>query len=144
MKYSALILFILFSLSCTAQDWKDSYVEAVSCAKDENKPIVLVFSGSDWCAPCMKLDKDIWRSEKFRTYALKNYILYKADFPRKKANKLPEEKEAANKLLAETYNPRGYFPLVVVLDQQENILGKTGYKKISPSVYISLLNSFAK
>ncbi|WP_411031363.1 thioredoxin family protein [Spongiimicrobium sp. 3-5] len=144
MKYVPHIILILFSLCCNAQEWQATYEEALTCAKDQDKPIVLVFSGSDWCAPCIKLEKDIWQSDTFKAYSKENYILYRADFPRKKANKLPKEKELANGQLAETFNPKGHFPLVVVLDREERVLGYTGYKKIAPTAYISLLNSFVK
>ena len=48
----------------------------------------MVFSGSDWCAPCIKLDKAVWQSEEFKKEAETNWVIYKADFPKKKANQL--------------------------------------------------------
>lgn len=142
MKYFVVFLIIMGSSSTFGQEWQVSYAEALSCAKDQKKPLILVFSGSDWCAPCIKLDKEIWQSEEFRKYADKNYILYKADFPRKKNNKLAEELEQQNKALADLYNPKGHFPLVVVLNDNEKVLGQTAYKKLSPTKYVSHLNSF--
>ncbi|MEO9894664.1 thioredoxin family protein [Aurantibacter sp.] len=146
MKFNFFTFFILFlySLNGFSQEWKDTYTSALSSAKVENKPIVLVFSGSDWCAPCIKLDKDIWQSDIFDNYAQENYILYRADFPRKKSNKLAKDLEKQNKKLADLYNPNGHFPLVVVLNKDEKILGKTGYKKLAPNEYVSHLNSFIK
>ena len=127
-----------------AQEWNDDFKDAMAIAQQENKPIILVFSGSDWCAPCIKLDRDIWQSNEFKAYAKENYILYKADFPRKKENRLVLERATQNKSLADNYNPKGYFPLVLVLGKQGNILGQTGYQKTTPKEYISLLNSFGK
>ena len=49
-----------------------------------------------------------------------------------------------NAKLADQFNAKGYFPLVVVLDAQEHVLGETGYKKLEPTGYISLLNDFVK
>ncbi|MEK6154736.1 thioredoxin family protein [Flavobacteriaceae bacterium 3-367] len=144
MKHSILITALLFSCCLLGQDWKGNYAEALLASKQESKPLVLVFSGSDWCGPCKRLDRNIWQSEAFKAYASQHYILYNADFPRKKTNKLPEEKINANKQLAERYNPKGHFPLVLVLNGQEEVLGKTGYEKVSPDAYLSLLNSFIK
>ncbi len=127
-----------------AQNWKSSYEEALSISKAKNKPIVLVFAGSDWCAPCIKLERNIWQSEAFVSYSNEHYVLYKADFPRKKANQLAADVKEQNNKLAETYNPNGHFPLVVLLDSNETVLGNTGYKKLSPDQYISLLNTFVK
>ncbi len=127
-----------------AQDWEETYEQALISSEKENRPIILVFAGSDWCAPCIKLDKTIWQAHEFISYAKENYILYKADFPRRKNNKLPVELANQNKALADTFNPQGHFPLVVVLNSEEKVLGKTGYEKLTPDQYIVLLNSFIK
>ncbi len=144
MKYFVVFAFLICSSIMLGQEWQVSYSEALSCAEHQNKPIILVFSGSDWCAPCIKLDKEIWQSTEFKSYAKENYILYKADFPRKKSNKLDQRLETQNKALAESFNPKGHFPLVVVLSKSEKVLGQTAYKKIIPTEYISHLNSFLK
>lgn len=136
------IVFCFFLGGLNAQ-WQDSFADAVKVANEENKPIVLVFSGSDWCAPCIRFKKKILESEEFKNYAKANYVIYNADFPRKKKNQLPKDKLNVNKTLAEKYNSRGYFPLVVLLDKKESVLGKTGFNtKTSPGEYISLVNDF--
>jgi thioredoxin-related protein len=111
-------------------------------AKESNRNIVMVFSGSDWCAPCIKLDKSVWQSQEFQDFAKDHWIMLRADFPRKKANQLPEDQKMKNAQLAEKYNKNGYFPLVLVLDPNGNILGQTGYKNISVKEYMALLKSF--
>ena len=68
--------------------------------------------------------------------------LLKADFPRKKKNRLSEIQQEKNNQLMEKYNTKGYFPFVAVIDEKGEMLGNTGYKKIAPSEYIKLLNSF--
>ena len=82
-----IVLFVLFIpiLSYT-QNWKSSFEEAKNQAIAENKNILLVFSGSDWCAPCIKLDKTVWQSAEFKKESESNWVIYKADFPKKKAN----------------------------------------------------------
>ncbi len=144
MRKLLFIWLLCLPMALCAQDWKESYVDATNKAKEENKSIILVFSGSDWCAPCIKLDREIWQSDEFKAYAKQNYVLYRADFPRKKENRLKDQLVQQNKELADRYNPKGYFPLVLVLDANGNILGETGYRKTSPKAYITLLNSFGK
>ncbi|MDP5026865.1 MAG: thioredoxin family protein, partial [Flavobacterium sp.] len=114
-----LLFFIVFSISpfIVAQDWKNNFEEAKKLANEEDKNIIIVFSGSDWCAPCIKLDKNIWQSEVFKNEATKEWIIVKADFPRKKGNMLSNEQMEQNRNLAEKYNLEGSFPLVVVLDK---------------------------
>jgi len=142
------ILFLLLFICGTvlqAQEWQPSFSDAISKAAEEDKPIVLVFSGSDWCAPCIRLKKQIFDTDEFKDYALEHYVLYNADFPRKKQNQLPEPLLNANKSLIEKYNPKGYFPLVVVLDKNEKVLGETGFvARSTPEKYIATLNKFIK
>lgn len=138
------MLMLFFASTLFAQEWQASYADAVMEAQKQDKPVLLVFAGSDWCAPCIKLDKAIWQSDAFRKYAALNLILYKADFPRKKTNRLSESLIEQNGQLAEEYNPNGHFPLVLLLDTDENILGRTGYLKSTPEAYIEILKSFTK
>ena len=95
MKKFFLIACCLFFGTLQAQDWHENFDEALKSAKQEGKPIVLVFSGSDWCAPCIRLKKNILDSEEFKAYAASHYVLYNADFPRKKNNQLSPEKTNA-------------------------------------------------
>ncbi len=140
-----LILFtlgLLFSVNLNAQNWETNFDKAKERASTEGKNIVLVFSGSDWCIPCMKLEKEIWNSDEFIKDSNEHFVLFRADFPKRKANKLSEEQQEQNGHLAEIYNKKGLFPLVAVLDKNGEVLGTTAYKNISPKEYIELLHSF--
>ena len=141
MYFSSLFLIFL-SLSTFAQDWTSNFEEAKKMATKSNHNIVLVFQGSDWCAPCIKLDREIWSSEEFKKLSKNHFVMLKADFPRKKANKLQEDQAIQNSKLAETYNNQGIFPLVVVLNKDGKVLGKMGYEKSNPSDYFKKLTSF--
>ena len=145
MKTILSILFLLITItSVNAQDWITDFEKAKTIAAEESKTIVLVFQGSDWCAPCIKLDKEIWNTQEFQSYAKEHFVMLQADFPKRKKNALAEEQQAHNDKLAERYNTNGYFPYVVVLDSEGKMLGSTGYKKTTPSAYIKLLESFRK
>jgi thioredoxin-related protein len=141
------ILFLITSLFVNvlfAQNWQSSFEEAKALAIKENKNIVIVFSGSDWCAPCMKLEKTVWMSEAFQKEAVKSWVTYKADFPKKKANQLPVELTEQNKKLAEKYNKGGSFPLVVLLDKSGKVLGMTGFKNVSAEEYVEILKKMTE
>lgn len=127
-----------------SQEWLTNFEEAEKMASENDKHIILVFTGSDWCAPCIKLEKQVLHTEEFQKYAKENYVLVKADFPRKKKNQLPQKSQDQNKKLAEMYNKSGGFPLVVVLDKTGNKLGEVGYKKVTPPEYFSILNKMVK
>lgn len=137
-------MFLFLGTLGYSQNWKTNFDEAKKEATEQNKKILLVFSGSDWCAPCIKLDKNVWQSEEFKVHANDNYVLLRADFPKKKANTLPADIKNRNLLLADKYNKEGFFPLVVLLDNTGKVLGKKGYENISASEYITQLKSFIK
>ncbi len=142
--YYLVLLFCSASFFVSAQNWATNFEEAKQLASKNNEHIVLVFQGSDWCAPCIKLDKEIWSTTEYQDLAKNHFVMLKADFPRKKANKLPSDLELQNKKLAETYNNQGYFPFVVVLDKNGKVLGNMGYEKITPTQYYTKLASFIK
>ena len=143
MKKSLFTLVLLtFVFFTKAQKWESGFEEAKAISGQQGKNIVLVFSGSDWCIPCEKLEKFIWASPEFIQYSKDHFVMFRADFPKKKANALPKELQDRNDKLAETYNKQGLFPLVLVLDKKGKVLGTTSYKNITPNEYIALLHSF--
>lgn len=144
MKKIAFFIFLLIATISHAQQWKTNLDEAKKEAAEQHKNILLVFSGSDWCAQCIKLDKNVWQSEAFKSEAEKNWVLVKADFPKKKGNQLPPELTSSNKLLAEKYNKGGNFPLVVLLDSNGKLKGMNGFKNVSAEEYIALIHALEK
>ncbi|NND78407.1 MAG: thioredoxin family protein [Eudoraea sp.] len=136
-----LILFVIAHTGFS-QEWQTDFDTAKQLASEKNLPIILVFQGSDWCAPCIKLDRAIWSSQEFITYATDHFILLKADFPKKKKNALLPEQQKKNRILAEAYNSKGYFPWVVKLTKNGEVLGNVSYQKMTPKGYIQLLESF--
>ena len=141
MRISVLFILLFSSFaSLNAQIFESNWEEATKKAKAENKTMVLVFSGSDWCIPCIKLEREVWENEFFQTHAKKNYVMYRADFPKRKKNQLPKLLKEQNETLAQTYNPEGYFPYVVVFDSNLNAKGTFGYEKKEVSAYIKQIN----
>ncbi len=141
MKKIALGIILFVSTIGFAQDWQTDLEAAKKLATDQDKNIIIVFSGSDWCAPCIKLDKNIWQSDAFKNQSANDWILLKADFPRKKANELSKDQTANNRKLAEKYNIEGSFPLVVLVDKNGKVLGKMGFKNVSPEEYIKMIHA---
>jgi len=117
-------LFLTFSfLGQAQQNWQHDIEAAKTEAQASNKAIFLYFSGSDWCAPCIKLKRDILETEGFKAFSDDNLVMLKADFPRKKANQLDKEQQTKNDALAEKYNSTGIFPLSVLINAKGEVLG---------------------
>lgn len=144
MKKIIFAMLILVSNYGLAQNWQTDFEVAKRIASEQNKNIIIIFSGSDWCAPCIKLDKNIWQSEAFKSEAAEEWVLVKANFPRKKANELSKEQTEHNRKLAEKYNIEGSFPLVVILDKSGKVLGKMGFKNVTPEEYITMIHALEK
>jgi thioredoxin-related protein len=135
MNLLAAILLVVLS-------WMGDFSQAQKDAKDQQKLILLNFSGSDWCGPCIKLKHDVFESEAFGQYAQNKLVLVRADFPRLKKNQLPADQQARNDQMAERYNPNGKFPLTVLINNQGKVLKEwEGYQ---PSVqkFISEIAAF--
>ena len=141
-------MFFIFCLAgftqLHAQQWLTSFQEAKELSAAQEKTILLVFQGSDWCAPCIKLNRDIFETAHFLTYAKDHFIMLQADFPRRKKNALSPELQTRNNALAEQYNKGGIFPFVVVLNKDGRVLGQTSYSKKTPQEYIVELEGFIK
>jgi protein disulfide-isomerase len=131
----------LGSLHAAEAKWLTNYDQAVKQAAAEKKPLVMNFTGSDWCGWCIKLDKEVFSKPEFVEYANQNLVLLKLDFPRDKELKASEK--AQNEKLAKQYGVRGY-PTIIVLNSAGKQLGKMGYEKGGPGNWISSLEKVTK
>lgn len=91
-------------------------------AKSEKKKVLLYFSGSDWCAPCIRFKKNYIEKAEFSEFAKYNLIVYNADFPRYKMNQLNKKVVEFNEVLAEKYNKNGTFPKIILMDMTGVVL----------------------
>lgn len=120
MKKICLSIPLILSLYCLQA--QALITEAQTKAKNENKFILLNFSGSDWCIPCIRMQKNYFENEAFKKTADSRLIIIRADFPRKKKNLPAKDIIRENELLAERFNPEGSFPLTLLLDKDLHIL----------------------
>lgn len=122
MKKLIAIVLLLVNIGFAQQT--ETFKQKLETAKTENKSVLLYFSGSDWCAPCVKFKKFIVNTPEFQTFATENLMIYNADFPRLSKNKLAKEVEKENETLADKYNSKGIFPLILLLDTEGNVIKK--------------------
>lgn len=135
-------VFSLFSQE--TKTWETNYETALLKAKKENKLILMNFSGSDWCANCIRLEKAVFTTDTFLTYSKDKFILLRLDFPQRSKNKLSEEQTKDNEALAEKFNPSGEFPLVIILSTDEKPIGKTGYVDGGVEPFIETIEKIIK
>lgn len=143
-RFLGLVLVALFSLGsvhAAEAAWLTDYEKAAKQAAAENKPMVLNFTGSDWCGWCIRLDKEVFSQQVFVDYAKENVVLVKLDFPRKKSQSAEEKKQ--NEALAGKFGIQG-FPTIVVLDAKGKQIGELGYEKGGPANWIESLEKVTK
>jgi thioredoxin-related protein len=132
---------IVFSFLClfplTSVEWLSDFDEATEIAKHKNQYVLLNFSGSDWCASCINMKREIFLSDAFMNYASENLVLVRADFPRMKKNRLDESQVKKNEALAERYNPHGKFPFTLLLDSNGRVVSTwDGYTSMEAQIFV--------
>jgi thioredoxin-related protein len=124
-------------LLCSFTDWHNNLDEAKLLAAKEHKYILLNFSGSDWCGPCIRMHKEIFDDATFEQFANINLVMVNADFPRNKKNQLSKEQQALNDKMADVYNKQGAFPYTLLLDVNGKVLKAwEGYPKDDVASFI--------
>jgi thioredoxin-related protein len=113
--------------------WLEDFAAAKKAAKEANKPILVDFTGSDWCRWCIKLDEEVFSKDAFKSYAKESLILFKADFPRRSAQS--DAIKTQNRKLAEQFKVEG-FPTIYLIDHNEKVLGQLGYQQGGPEKYV--------
>ena len=107
-------------------------------AKEEGKPILMDFTGSDWCGWCIKLKKEVFSKPAFIDYANEHLILMTVDFPNRKQQE--ESLKDQNNTLLDNYGVN-YFPTIILVDAEGKVLGETGYRRSGPELYVEHLKS---
>ncbi len=111
--------------------WLTDFGQAKALAAESNRLILVNFTGSDWCAPCMQLKKDVFTTVEFGTYAGENLVLLEVDFPRQTPQ--PEDLQRHNQQLAGAFDPPGFPTLVLLNSQGEEIARSVGYMPGGPA-----------
>lgn len=136
------LLFLLFFGSLTAQSVQHNFEESLALAKDAQKGVLMIFSGSDWCKPCMQLKQSILTQQKFTEFSDSNLVILELDFPYRRKNRLSKKQRKYNEQLAEQYNKEGSFPKVLLFDDQANLIGNVAFQpNQSPKEFIDQIET---
>jgi len=123
----ALLLCLALGLaSLQASDiWSTDYEASIAQAAASKKAILLEFTGSDWCPPCMKQNKDVFEQSAFEDYAKDKLVLVKLDFPRRKEQD-PALKER-NQKLSTQYGVEGFPTIILLSPEGKELARQVGY-----------------
>jgi len=109
---ATLALFVLSSAAMAGGGWMTDVDAALAKAKTSKKPVLVEFTGSDWCPPCMMMHEKVFSKKEFMSKASAKFILVKIDIP-----KADKELYAKNQLVLKKYKVRG-VPTVILFDSK--------------------------
>lgn len=143
------LLFISSSLFSQVEKltWHTDLVKAIEISTKEKKPLMLFFTGSDWCGWCIRLQNEVFKMPEFVEWANDNVVLVDIDFPKNKS-KQSTELQQQNNLLQQQFGIQGYPTIHFVrpdkIDGKTNLtsLGNTGYRAGGPAAWISEANTY--
>jgi len=133
--------FLISQVTLQASEgWMTDFELAQTKAKEENKSLLLDFTGSDWCGWCIKLKDEVFSKSAFKDYAKESLVLVELDFPRNKKQSAEVKKQ--NEALAQKFGVRG-FPTLILLSPEGELIGKTGYRQGGAEAYVEHLKEIA-
>lgn len=141
----ALVTFLGYTTQAQELTWHNDLSKASEIAMKSNKPLMLFFTGSDWCGWCMRLQKEVFLTPDFTKWAKDNVVLVELDFPRRK--QLPDDIKKQNADMEQLFGIRGYptvwFVTAANKDGKVNFdrLGSTGYVAGGPSKWLEGANN---
>jgi thioredoxin-related protein len=116
-----LLVSVCFTLA-SFTIWQPDFQTAQKVAREKHQLILLNFSGSDWCGPCIRMRQEIFNSKVFSDMSDTTLVMLNADFPRSKKNQYNEIIQKHNNELADKYNMAGKFPFTLLLDADGKII----------------------
>ena len=149
MKKLVITLFIaLLSFSIQGQEgqvWHTDIDKAIAISTKEQKPMFLFFTGSDWCGWCIRLQKEVFKTPEFTSWAKEKVVLVELDFPRRTPQDPEIQKRNAN--LQQIFGVQGYptvwFAKPTIKNNTNDLeqLGSTGYLAGGPTAWIENANT---
>lgn len=142
------LLLFVGSFAAEAQEvvWETNVIKAMEVSKKTKKPMLLFFTGSDWCGWCVRLQKEVLKTPEFATWAKKNVVLVELDYPRSVPQTAEIKKQ--NNELQQVFAIQGYptvhFANVKTVDGKVNFesIGSTGYVAGGPNAWLAVANGF--
>ncbi len=144
------IVFVLGTISLQAQElyWENNVNKAIEVSKKTNKPMLLFFTGSDWCGWCIRLQKEVLRTPEFAAWAQKNVVLVELDYPRSKpqTNEIKQQNGQLQQIFGIQGYPTVHFATVTESKGKINFqsLGNTGYVAGGPTAWLAVADGILK
>jgi len=116
---------------------------AKALAQDQGLPLLLFFTGSDWCGWCMKMKAEVFETQEWQRYAKDNLVLVTLDYPKNEAL-VPKEYVERNKTLQRTYGANGFPTTVLLAPDGQTTLEKFAGAQLDAKAFISQLKKLTQ
>jgi len=144
------LLVVLGSFATQAQElkWETDINKAIKVSNKTKKPMLLFFTGSDWCGWCIRLQKEVLKKPEFAKWAKENVVLVELDFPR--ASTQSDAIKMQNNALQQAFGVQGYptvyFATAKIKDGKPSFtgLGSTGYVAGGPAAWLAVAEGIIK
>ena len=118
----------------TPAGWTDDFEAAKKLAAETDRDLFVLFTGTDWCSWCMRLEKEVFSQKGFIEKLSEKFVPVFIDRPEDKT-RLSERAAAQNEELLRRYRIEG-FPTVLLMDADGDVFAQTGYVKGGPENYL--------
>lgn len=149
-KVFIVVVLLMSSFAVQAQElkWETNVNKAISVSNKTKKPMLLFFTGSDWCGWCIRLQKEVLKTPEFAAWAKKNVVLVELDYPRRTPQS--EEIKTQNNGMQQAFGIQGfptiYFATAKMKEGKPSFtgIGSTGYVAGGPTAWLAVANGILK
>lgn len=145
-----IVLLVLGSFATQAQElvWQTDINKAIAISSKEKKPMLLFFTGSDWCGWCIRLQKEVLKTPEFAAWAKKNVVLVELDFPRRtpQSDAIKNQNAGIQQAFGVQGYPTVWFASAKQKDGKPSFtgIGSTGYLAGGPSAWLAVADGILK
>jgi len=130
----ALLLAVVATAAGGNDRWLTSYEAALAASQETGRPVLAVFTGSDWCQHCRTLERNVFQTEAFRTWAEERVVLLMIDMPQ---NGISLEERKARSRICIQYGVRSFPSTVLIAPDGSQLAVQAGYRGQTTTTWLT-------
>jgi len=119
------------------ETWHSSYDTALAAAADSGRPILTVFTGSDWCVHCRHLEENVFHTATFRDWARDRVVLLMIDLPQQGISQ--QERQQRSQVCIK-YGVRTFPSVLLIAPDGSKITAQNGYKGQTAATWVAAMD----
>lgn len=138
----SLALMVSSVLVQASEAWNTNYQEALAQAKSQKELVLLNFTGSDWCPPCMMMERQTLSQKAFLDGVEGKVVLVTLDFPQRKPQS--ESLQFQNEKLQRQYNIEGFPSFILLNSDGKELARHVGFLPGGPEAMLTWIKESSK